>query len=98
MQTPIEKKICPTASAQTDYGTSMPGVPFKYLSIPLPAPSSVKLLMSMTTRKMSGTGTVNQTKYDELWTPLKTATKQVSHTNRVAKKAGTENWEGSPSS
>lgn len=98
MHTPIEKNIYPTASAHTDDGISMPGVPFKYLSIPLLAPSRVKLLMSMMTMNRSGIGTVNHTMYDELCTPLKTAPKQASHTNKVAKKAGTENWDGSPSS
>lgn len=61
IQTLSDKKIYPTASAHTVFGISMPGVPFKYLSRPAPAPSSYTLLISMTMRKMSGTGTVTQT-------------------------------------
>lgn len=97
MQTLIDKKICPTASAQTVSGTSMPGVPFKYLSIPPLAPLSYTLLITMTTRKISGNGTVTQTMYDDVLTPLKIARKQTSHTNMVEKKAIIENYVGSPS-
>ena len=68
------------------------------MSIPLEAPGRVKFLIIITTMKMSGIGTVNHTMYDELWTPLNTARKQQNHTKKVAKKAGTENCEGSPSS
>lgn len=96
MQTPIEKKICPTASAQTVSGVGAP-VPFKYLSIPLSAPSREMFLKTMIRMKMKGAGTVNHTMYDELCTPLNTARKHVSQTNMVAKNAGTENYEGSPS-
>merc|ERR1719498_2328231 len=47
--------------------------------------------------KMNGAGTVNHTIYEELCTPLNTARKHVNHTKKVAKNAGTENYEGSPS-
>jgi len=96
MHTPIEKKIYPTASAQTVSGVGCP-VPFKYWSIPLSAPSRVRFLKTMIRMKMNGAGTVNHTMYDELCTPLNTAKKHVNQTTMVEKNAGTENYEGSPS-
>jgi hypothetical protein len=66
MHTPIEKKIYPTASAQTVSGVGCP-VPFKYWSIPLSAPSRVKFLKTMIRMKMNGAGTVNHTMYDDVY-------------------------------
>lgn len=60
MQTPMVKKIYPTASDQMLGSESLVevSVPVRYIEIPSPAPSRVAPLMSMMKMRMMGRGTV----------------------------------------
>lgn len=53
--------------------------------------------MIMMITKSTGSGTVTQTMYEELLTPLKTQRKMMIHTPRVPRNAGTENVTGDSS-